>query len=338
MECLNYSSGGEFYKIFRSFVEPLVFAIILLSGATGTGALLLTFVSYEKILEMPNVCIFSIAVADFIMIMVFLPMSFISVFTQVWKFGLPLCKIFMFTRDLIIGVTAFSVIVFGYHIFTWQILSLRAQNYGFRSSSKTVILYLVGVWVVSTTLAFPALLSASIDYDKCVYAPISYGFYFIPCVTSIQLFIYSILPLCFMVLTYTITERHIVLKSQKVVGKMPEGKQTARKQLSKIVVCLTSVLIISYAPNMVMRIVVSLSHVNQNSDVTKIFVFLADCLFYSNTWLNPFTLYYTCNVYKDDFQRIIHCERFRKKFLKQEDTLSYATFSEQKSSFSEIRY
>jgi hypothetical protein len=141
-----------------------------------------------------------------------------------------------------------------------------------------------------------------------------------------------------MVLIYTVTERHIVLESQKVVGKMPEGKQITRKQLSKTVVSLTSVLLISYAPNMIMRIVVSLSLVNQNSDVTKIFVFLTDCLFYSNTWLNPLALYYTCNVYKGDFQRIIYCERFRKKFLKQEDALSYTTVSEQKSSVSEIRY
>lgn len=338
MQCFNYSSGGEFFKIFRTFVEPLVFAIILLSGATGTGALLLTFASYEKIFEIPNVCIFSIAVADFIMIMVFLPMSFISAFTQVWKFGLPLCKIFMFTRDLIIGVTVFSVTVFGYHIYTWNTLSFRANNYGFGSTSKAAVLHLVGVWFVSTTLAFPALLSASNDYDKCLYAPVSYGFYFIPCVTLVQLFIYSILPLFLILLIYTVTQRRKVVKSQNVAGKMPEDKQMTRKQLSKIVVSLVLVLLISYTPNMIMRIVVSLSLVKQNSDVTKIFVFLTDCLFYSNTWLNPLALYYTCNTYKGDFQRIIHCERFRKKFLKQEDTLSYATVSEQKSSVSEIRY
>ncbi|XP_023703732.1 carboxypeptidase N subunit 2-like [Cryptotermes secundus] len=338
MQCFNYFSGGEFFKIFCSFVEPLVFAIILLSGATGTGALFLTFASYEKILETPSACIFSIAVADFLMIMVFLPMSFISAFTQMWKFGLPLCKIFMFTRDLIIGVTVFSVIVFGYHIYTWRTHCFRAHNYGFGSTSKAAILHLVGIWFVSTTLAFPALLSASNDYDKCIYAPISYGFYYIPCVTLVQLFIYSILPLFFMVLVYTITQRRILVKSQKVAGKISEDKQITRKQLSKIVVSLTSVLIISYAPNMIMRILVSLYLVNQNSDITKIFVFLTDCLFYSNTWLNPLVLYYTCNTYKRDFQRIIHCERFRKKFLKQEDTLSHATVSDQKSSVSEIRY
>jgi Leucine-rich repeat (LRR) protein len=338
LQCFNSSSGGEFLKIFHLFVEPLVFAIILLSGATGTGALLLTFASYEKILEVPNVCIFSIAVADFIMIMVFLPMSFTSAFTQVWKFGLLLCKIFMFTRDLVIGVTAFSVIVFGYHFYTWKALSFRSHTYGFGSSKKVAVLHLLGVWFLSTTLAFPALLSASVDYHNCNYALTSYRFYFLPCITLIQFSIYFIVPLCFAVLICTTRERCMILKSQKVTGKMPEDKGITRKQLSKIIVSLISVLLISYAPNMIMRLVMSLSFVNPNSDVTKIFALITDCLFYSNTWLNPLALYYTCNTYKADFQRIIHCERFRKKFLKQEDNLSYGTVSEKQSSASEIRY
>jgi hypothetical protein len=338
MQCLNYSSWGEFFEIFHSFVEPLLFVIILLFGTTGTGALLLTFASYEKIFQIPNVCIFSIAVANFIMIMVFSPMSFSSAFRQVWNFGLPLCKIFMFTRDLIIGVTVFSVMVFSYHIYTWNALTFRPHNYGFGSISKAAILHLVGVWFVSTTLAFPAFLSASIDYDKCIYAPISYGFYYIPCVIFVQLLIYSILPFCFMLLIYTLIERSMEVKSQEGERKMPENQQITRKKLSKIAVNLTSVLLISYAPNMVMRFVLSLSLVNQDSDVTKTFMFITDCLFYSNTWINPLVLYYTCDIYKGDFRRIIHCERFRKKFPKQEDALSYATISEQKSSVSGMRY
>jgi hypothetical protein len=265
-------------------------------------------------------------------------MSFVSAFTQVWKFGLLLCKIFMFTRDLIIGVTVFSVMVFGYHIYSWTLLSFRAQNYRFGSSSKAAIFHLAGVWFVSTTLAFPALLSASNDYDKCIYAPISYGFYFIPYVTLIQLFVYSIVPLCFVLFIYSVTERRIILKSQNFTEKMHGYKRITRRQLSKIVVSLTSVLLISYAPNMVMRFMISMSLVNQNSDVSKIFVFLTDCLFYSNTWLNPLALYYTCSTFKADFQRIIHCERFRKKSLMQSDALSYVTASEQRSSVAEIRY
>jgi Leucine-rich repeat (LRR) protein len=73
LQCFNYSLGEGFFKIFHTFLEPLAFAIILLSGVTGTGALLLIFASYEKILEIPNVCIFNMAVADSIMVMVFLP-------------------------------------------------------------------------------------------------------------------------------------------------------------------------------------------------------------------------------------------------------------------------
>jgi Leucine-rich repeat (LRR) protein len=337
LQCSNSSSGGEFLKIFRLFVEPPVFAIILLSGATGTGAMLLIFASYEKILEIPNVCIFSIAVANFIVLMVFLPMSFTIAFTQVWKFGLLLCKIFMFTRDLVIGVTAFSVIVFGYHVYTWKSLRFQSHDYGFGSSTKVATIHVLGIWFLSTTLAFPALISASVGHNKCIYAPISYGVYFVPCITLIQFLIYSIVPLCFVVLTYTSTERRLVLKSQEVTKKMPEDKVT-RTQLSKIVVSLISVLLVSYAPNMIMRIVTSLSLVNPDSDITKVFVLVTDCLFYSNTWLSPLALYYTCSTYKADFQRIIHCERLRKKLLNQDDNLSYVTVSERRSLASEIRY
>jgi Leucine-rich repeat (LRR) protein len=338
LQCLNHSSRREFLRIFRSFVEPPVFAVILLSGVTGTGALLLTFASYEHILEIPNVYVFSIAIADFIMIMVFLPMSFTSAFTQTWKFGLSLCKIFMFTRDLVVGVTVFSVIMFGYHVCTWKALPLGTRNYGFGSCTREATLRLLGVWFLSATLAFPALLSASNDYDKCNYAPISYGMYYVPCVTLIQLLIYSIVPLCFMVLIYTLSERRVVVKSQGVAGNMPEDKGITKKQRSQIVISLVSVVLISYAPSLVLRIVTSLSLVNPHSDVTKICVFLTDCLFYSNTWLNTLALYCTCNRYKADFQRIIHCERFRKKSLEREDNLSYVTASEKQSSVYEVRY
>jgi Leucine-rich repeat (LRR) protein len=336
--CSDSSSGGSLFNLFHSFAEPVVYAIILLSGATGTGALLLIFATYERILEIPNACIFSIAVGDFIMIMVFLPMSFVSAFTQVWKFGLPFCKIFMFSRDLTVGATVFSVMMFGHHTYTWTVLSCRARNCGFGSSSKAATFNLVGIWFAAAVSALPVFFLATNDSGKCSYAPNSYGFYFIPYVTLIQLLIYSIMPLCFIILIYTVTERYIVLKSPKITGKLDEKKICIRKQLSKIVVILSFVLFISYAPNMIMRIVIGLSVVNQNSDVIKFFVFLTDCLFYSNTWLNPLALYWTCSTYKVNFQRIVHCERFRKQRPKRKYSTTYAAASEQQSSFADIRY
>jgi Leucine-rich repeat (LRR) protein len=337
LTCLNSSSGG-FFKSFHSFVEPVVYAIIFLSGATATGALLLIFASYESILEIPNVCIFNVTVSDFIMIMVFLPVTFVTAFTQVWKFGLPLCKIFMFSRDLTIGVTAFSVMMFGYHTYTSTVLSCRVRNCGLPSSSKAAVFNLVGIWFGAVAFAFPAFLLATDDYGKCIYAPNGYGIYFIPYATLIQLFIYSILPLCFIILIYTVTEKYGVLKSQKITGKFDKKKICVRKQLSKIAVGLSFVLFISYAPNMIMRILVGLSIVNENSGVTKVFIFLTDCLFYSNIWLNPLALYYTCSTYRGNFKRIAHCERFRKLRPKRNDSPSYTAASEQQSSVAEIRF
>jgi Leucine-rich repeat (LRR) protein len=332
------SFSGDVFKSFHSVVEAVVYAVILLSGAVGTGALLLIFAAYQRIFEIPNVCIFSIAVGDFIMIMVFLPMSFASAFTQVWKFGPQLCKIFMFSRELTVGVTVFSVMILGHHTFTWTVLSFRARNCGFGSSAKAAVLSLVVIWFGASAFAFPAFLFATNESGKCSYAPNSYGSYFIFCVTLIQLFIYSIIPLCFIVLIYTVTERYIVLKSSKIAGNFNEKKMCIRQELSKVVVILSFVLFISYAPNMIMRILISLSVVNQNSDVTKVFVFLSDCLLYSNIWLNPLALYCTSSTYRGNFKRIVVCERWRKQKPKPEDFSSLAAVSEQPSSVAEIRY
>ncbi|XP_021933818.1 carboxypeptidase N subunit 2-like isoform X2 [Zootermopsis nevadensis] len=336
--CSDYSSGRMFFESFHSFVEPVVYAIILLSGATGTGALLLIFTTYERILKIPNACIFSIAVGDFIMIMVFLPMSFVNAFTEVWKFGLPLCKIFIFSRDLTVGVTVFSVMLFAHHTYTWTVLSCRLRNCGFGSSSKAGVFNVFGILFVAAALAFPAFLWASNDSGKCSYAPNNDGVNFIPYVTLIQLFIYSIMPLCFIVLIYTVTERYIVFKSPKLAGKLDEKKMCIRKELSKVAVILSIVLFVSYAPNIIMRVLIGFSIVNQNLDITKVFVFLTDCLFYSNTWLNPLALYCTCSTYKSNFKRIVYCERFRKQRPKPRDSTSHAAASEGPSSVAEIRY
>jgi len=338
LKCLNYSLEEGFCGSYRSYVEPLIFTVILLFGAAGTGALLSIFASYERILEIPNACVFSIAVGDFIMIMVFLPMSFVSAFTQVWKFGLPMCKMFMFTRDLTVGVNVFSVMVLGYHGYTWTVLSSLARNCCIRSSSKAAVLYHVGIWFVAATLAFPVLFSAANDHDTFNYAPETLGFYFTPCVTLIQLFIYSIMPPCFIILIYVVTQKYITLKSQKISEEVGEKKMDTRMKLSKIIVSLTFVLFISYAPSMVVRSLVGLSLLNQNSDITEVLVFLTDCLFYSNTWFNPLALYCSCSTYKGHFRRIIHCERFRKQKLKRKNIASFATTSEVQSSVAEMRY
>ncbi|XP_069702215.1 leucine-rich repeat-containing protein 15-like [Periplaneta americana] len=340
LECTSPEKDSSF-KTFHFIFEPLVFAFILLAGAVGTGALLLIFASYERILEIPNTCIFSIAVADFIMLMVFLPMSYTNAFSQVWKFGLPMCKIFMFTHYLIIGAAVFSVMVLAYHSYTSTIIAFQTRNCGFGSSSRTAAFHLFAIWLIAGSLAFPAIISATIENDICKYAPEYYGPNFIPRAILIQLLIYSLLPMIFIILMYIVTERYMVLKSIKFSGKINEKKMFTRRKLSRIVLSLTLVFFISYAPNIFMKLLISWSFVNQDLVIVKVFVFLTDCLFYSITWLYPLAIYISCDIYRGHFKRVIYCERFRKHPLKRKNTPSYTADSglgEHQTSVLEMRY
>lgn len=330
LNCFNDSERSVF-KSFHSSVQLFVFAVILLSGAVGTFALLLIFGSYERVLEIPNVFIFSIAVGDFVTVFVFLPMIFLGAFTQVWESRLPLCQMLMFARDLTVGVNVLSVMVLAYHSYTWTILSLQARNCWLTSSSKSAVLYLVAIWIIAATLAFPAFLYATNDFDKC-----SYGLYLIPRVALIQLLFYTVIPLCFVACVYVITERCVTLRSLNVAGKIDGKKVDTREQLSKIVVSLTFILFVCYAPDFIMRLLLGLAVVNQYSNVTKVFIFFTNSLFYSNTWLNPLAVYYTCSTFKNGFKRIIYCERFRKQSRKPVDSISYASATEQRSSVAEM--
>ena len=93
-------------------IVPIVFALIFIVGIAGNGVLILTVLLNAPLRTKPNILIVSLALGDFLLILVSVPFTSIIYTVSGWWFGAGLCKLNEFMQTLSLGVSTVPLLTY----------------------------------------------------------------------------------------------------------------------------------------------------------------------------------------------------------------------------------
>lgn len=136
----------------ETYIVPFLFLLIFVLGTIGNGTVIYIFYQHKSMRTVANVYILSLAAGDLALIFVSVPFVSTIYTFESWPYGLLVCKISEFARDLSIGVTVFTLTTLSVQRYTAthhpiRYLSHKGRNTLTRANSL--------IWLLSILLAAP---------------------------------------------------------------------------------------------------------------------------------------------------------------------------------------
>ncbi|XP_069674047.1 toll-like receptor 6 [Periplaneta americana] len=283
---LQYSTTNSGATYFKRYVEPSFLWIIFSTGILLNLMLLIVFIKHPKIRRGPNIYVLNLAIGDILSLVVNIAISYFDDRHVTWDLDTVFCKLFMGMRDVSVGLNIFSVVALCGHRYRLVVNSLakRTGVFGLKKST-TKMLSLVFIWALSIGLAFPAFLTAKVDY-MCLYSDPAVEY--IQRTWSIQLFVYCVVPIC--TVTFLSARTALILKSsaQKIPGEQRMDWQIlTRARFANMIIALTVIMCVSYIPNYLIRVLVVWCVIEPQSSLVFYLSFISYCLFFCSSCFNP---------------------------------------------------
>ncbi|CAH2219818.1 jg25634, partial [Pararge aegeria aegeria] len=93
----------------ETYLVPVIFAIIFIVGVLGNGTLVIVYVRHRGMRNAPNTYIFSLALADLLVILICVPFVSVIYTLESWPWGEAICRISETGKDISIGVSVFTL-------------------------------------------------------------------------------------------------------------------------------------------------------------------------------------------------------------------------------------
>ncbi|CAG9111583.1 unnamed protein product [Plutella xylostella] len=140
----------------ETYLVPVLFAIIFVVGVLGNGTLVIVYVRHRGMRNAPNTYIFSLALADLLVILICVPFVSVIYTLESWPWGELICRISEAAKDVSIGVSVFTL------------TALSAERYcaivnPFRKLQlrKLPLVCATVIWAAALLFAVPAALFSS---------------------------------------------------------------------------------------------------------------------------------------------------------------------------------
>ena len=282
------------FEFFKRYIEPVMLIIILIFGLGFNGFLLFVSFRHADMRTKQNACVIQLATVDVFSLLLNLPLSYWDVVNVRWEFDEILCKLFIVSKDIMVGVTVFSVVALSIERF------LVARNFRnlkkiCKSKTQPTSWLLLMTWLSAIVTSIPAYFSAVVNV-RCLYCPPGNQDY-IRNVWTFQLIVYCLLPAATIIFLNVKTSVFLRESIKNIPGEIKDNVRARnRKTVADVVLILAVVFLIIYLPSYVLRVLVAWYVV----DINEIFFvsFLTFCLFFCNTLINPVSLFIMSTKFK----------------------------------------
>jgi hypothetical protein len=233
----------EIERFFGSYVNPIVYSVIVLVGLVGNGSILLIFAKEKNVRTKPNVMIFNLVVGDTLNLLINVPLHYMVHFSSILG---PLtgvsCHLFAMTRFVFFALSALSLVLLSIqryfitvHIF-WRP----------RTSRKcSVVLYILTVWLLAIFVSLPEAFNVTDKNGVCSsYSPVRRKF-----VSMLTFVLYCVVCPCTMVVFSVVTARRLRSSTRDVPSQLcSSAMELSRSRSARVLTALTLVFLISYVP------------------------------------------------------------------------------------------
>lgn len=308
-------------------IVPVVFAAIFVLGLVGNGIVILTVLRNKQMRNIPNILIVSLALGDFLLILVAVPFAATIYTFNEWPYGNFGCKLNEFLQTVSLGVSVYTLTVLSWDRYTAIAHPMSKQK---GNPHRRTVLIAIVIWVASFGLAAVDLVVyREIKHtpppetnNTCVYAfcmPFSIEEFFIPTwrtksYSMTRFVIYFLLPV------FTIGGFYIALASSLIASSRslpceqqrgavgPAAKQLrARRKVAKVVLSFVAVFAACWLPRHAYMLSLAYTRVHLGSEFWHVFKILSFCLCFINSCANPIALCLLSGQFRRYFKQYLCC-------------------------------
>nr|XP_034834765.1 neuropeptide CCHamide-2 receptor-like [Maniola hyperantus] len=266
----------------------------------------------------PNTYIFSLALADLLVILICVPFVSVIYTLESWPWGEAICRISETGKDISIGVSVFTL------------TALSAERYcaivnPFRKLQlrKLPLVCATIIWAAALIFAAPAaLFSSTITHEidnnvsiiYCSPYPETWDSY-AKWMTLTKAIIYYALPLLVIAFFYSLMAQRLLASTREMPGALHGGQGEAQAKARKSVACMVLIFVIvffiCFLPYHALEVWFYLSPTAQTdyNDFIHALRIIAFCLSFLNSCVNPVALYCVSGVFRQHFNRYLCCRR-----------------------------
>ncbi|XP_074038675.1 neuropeptide CCHamide-1 receptor [Leptinotarsa decemlineata] len=320
----------------ETYIIPVLFFVIFVIGVMGNGTLVFIFLRHKIMRSVPNIYIFSLALADLLVLLTSVPFTSIVYTMESWPWGGLICKISETAKDISTGVSVFTLTALSADRFFAIADPLKKFHTGGGSKrAKRITIFVASfIWLSSIICAFPAAVGSHIKYIPseerevfhiCYPFPDSWFDYDYPkMVIMAKFLILYVAPLIVIGVFYISMAVSLMRSTKNIPGEMKELHRQikARKKVAITVLVFVVVFSVCLAPCHAFLLFFYFHPDAQDlfNDFWHALRIIGFCLLYINSCANPVALYFLSGAFRKYFNRYLLCIK-----LKQPRFRSYRT-------------
>ncbi|XP_040155068.1 neuropeptide CCHamide-2 receptor-like [Anopheles arabiensis] len=301
----------------ETYIVPVVFALIFIVGIVGNGTLVVIFLRHRAMRNIPNTYIFSLALADLLVILICVPLASLIYTLESWPWGDALCRVSEFAEEISIGVSVFTLTALSADRYCAIVNPLRKLQ----TRPLTVIVAFL-IWVLAIICAIPSAVISEVVVVRLPNKTIEYCSPFGPRTressyskykTVLNSIVYYFLPLSIIGILYVLMAHRLHTSAREMPGEnagpQSRSQARARRHVARMVITFVIVFIVCFLPHHVVELWFHLNpHAEDDyDDFWHIFRITGFCLSFLNSCINPVALYCVSGVFRQHFHRYLCC-------------------------------
>ncbi|EAT35449.1 AAEL012385-PA [Aedes aegypti] len=265
--------------------------------------------------------IFSLALADLLVIFVCVPLASIIYTLESWPWGVTLCRVTECFREISIGVSVFTLTALAADRYCAIVNPLRKLQ-----TRPVTVIVAVLIWLLAIAFAIPSATisdvvvvkiesNKTIEYCSPFGQPSESATAYTKYKTIINSVIYYFLPLAIIGILYILMAYRLHVSARDMPGEnagpQSRSQARARRHVARMVITFVVVFIICFLPHHVFQL---WFHLNPNSlfeydDFWHILRITGFLLSFLNSCINPVALYCVSGVFRQHFHRYLCCRQ-----------------------------
>lgn len=228
-------------------------------GLIGNATLVCIVVLNREMRNVPNVLIASLALGDFLFLLISVPFTVISHFHYSFAFGNGICKLISALPIMSEGVSVFTLAAMSHDRYTAIVKPMHRRK---SHAAARIYAVAVSIWIISFFLSVPSLIMSGITdmhppYKYCFYLPHSTKQAKIH--ETFRCILMFILPLLVISVYYVLIALRLLESSLNIPGEgvADTGQATkqvrARRRLARTVLVLVVLFGICWLPHFIYR-------------------------------------------------------------------------------------
>jgi hypothetical protein len=310
----------EITVIFRDYIDPPLYVLILLTGLAWNTVLLLMFAQKKEVRTTPNIMIFNIVIVDVLNLTFNLPLQYFGFYYPSYvRLSEPVCVLFITLRCMFTSTSALSIVALTAQRFCATLPafhSLKARSH--LASLVIIIIYILLVWVAACCIVLPDTLGEKVCDDSTAEKSSRKS---AKVVSLHEFLVYCFILPGIMFIFTLMTARRLKQSAKEIPGDVRhKTHEDARNRGAKVVTALCVVFTISYVPFFMWGRIATTLALDRLELTYRILDNITYYLLFSNPCFNPLALYVTSRTFRRLFNSYFFGWCSRKKGLRRTET------------------